>query len=67
MASRKRTNNHPVEGDYLTDGKTLYEMTGTDTDGYFYLLDCRNPIGTGTPIKLSPTELTAQGFRIVTR
>jgi hypothetical protein len=61
-----KKNSPPVEGDYLTDGTELYEMTGTDTDGYFYLANCRQPAEEQVaPIKLSQTELSSKGFRIV--
>lgn len=50
----------PAEGDYYTDEVLLYEIVGTDTDGYFYLQDC-GPDWTDAPttlLKLSLTELS---------
>lgn len=68
MKRGPRLSDPPVDGDYLTDGNSLYEVTGDqDSEGYFYLTDCKgnhDPRSPAQPMKISPHELW-EGFWLV--
>jgi hypothetical protein len=66
MTQRDRLTVAPQAGEYLTDGESLFEVTGEmDSDGNYYLLDCALPVGKDAqPIKVSTHELW-KGYWVV--
>ena len=68
MTERDRLTVAPQDGEYLTDGESLFEVTGgMDSDGNYYLLDCALPVGKDAdaqPIKVTTHELW-KGYWVV--